>query len=731
MDFVTASTRLTFDASARVTFAGLPDGVNLIREPMPFAQLSYYTPAPAFTNEWVKPYISPPPADIDAVGVYGDTRAFTVRFSDTSEADFTCDARDTALVMTLRAVRPGTPEMPALVRFTRMALRIDADTACVVMPLNPETRSLALPGAAPLHEVNAQQRIGFAGASCAVFIDTWENIRPRMQEVTRTLTERIPWLPCAGAFAQDAPDMQGSYMMVYGSYLPGSLRPDNLDRWIQMLRDIGLTQVDFHGAEDKNFTFGAYEPNRDIYPEGRKSLAEVTRKLRDNGIASIFHTYSSQISPGSPLVTPVPDPRLGYNRVFTLDADVDADADAFPIAESTADVSLVHTGHYNSSRYVVWDNEIIEFTALGDRTLEKCVRGMFGTKPAAHTKYTKGRNLKRMYNIFLPDAGGTLYRQTAANMAECAEACGFTAFYFDALEAVSALEGREYTDYYSTDFAYRVASHLHKPAGMEMSHMNANIWYVRSRMGAWDRPSCAQKKFLERHAEGGAIAQRLCTLPQNLGWWYFGQNVPGVPATTDRVTTDVYETMGRLAAAYNFSMSFQGLTDTAYFESDDLPRFASMVKRWETLRLSGTLTAQQRKRLAASECHMDSGHIYPAVFRDAAAVFHDGRAEVTLDNPYDEQTPFLLRFEPLHSPAARAQEQARVFDINELLQPGGQENTGGASFPDPVCDTPVFIPDYPTRVITTRTVKASGVWENSPHGPALTLTARAERPIGC
>ena len=728
MDFITVGTRLTLDASARIVYAGTPDE-NLIREPLPFAQLSYYTPAPAFTNEWVRPWPAEAPREVDAVAAEGGAEAFTVRFADGTEADFTCKADPAALVFTLRALRPGTERTPARVRFARMELRVDGANALALMPLNPETMSFALPGAAPRHEAEALARLGLRGASCAVFAEPWAGLRARLQTVTKTLTERIPWLPCAGAFAQDAPEMQGSYMMIYGGYLPGSLCPQNLDRWLQMLRDIGLTQVDFHGAEDKNFTFGAFEPNPAIYPEGRRSLAAVTAKLRENGISSIFHTYSSQISPGSPLVTPVPDPRLGYNRVFTLRADVTETDTAFPIVEPTGDVSLVHTGHYNSSRWVVWDDEIIEFRALADHALTDVIRGAFGTRPSPHACGAKGRNLKRMYNILLPDTGGSLYRQVAANTAEAAESLGFTAFYFDALEAVDKLEGKELLDWYCADFVYQVAARLHAPAGMEMSHMNANLWYVRSRMGAWDRPSCAQKAFLERHAAGGAIAQRLCTLPQNLGWWYFGENHPGPASGTDRMTTDVYETMGRLAAAHSFSMSFQGLTDTAYFACEDLPRFAAMIKRWETLRLSGTLTAAQKARLAQGECHMEDGRIYPAVFRDSVVTFRDGRAEAVLENPFAAQTPYLLRFEPLECRGAAS--VPADFDTNALVEPNSHEFTGGAAFPDPVSDTPVFFPDYPTRVIPTRTVQASAVWEDSPKGRALRLEACAAGPLGC
>ena len=727
MDFITDGTRLTLDASARIIHAGSP-AENLIREPVPFAQLSFYTPAPAFTNEWVRPWPAEAPVTADAVAAEGGPDAFTVRFSDGAEADFTCRAEPAALVFTLREVR-SAGRLPTRVHFACMALRTDADRAVALMPLNPETLSFALPGAAPRHEAVALSRLGLRGASCAVFTEPWAGLRARLQTVTKALTERIPWLPCAGAFAQDAPEMQGSYMMVYGGYLPGSLCPQNLDRWLRMLREIGLTQVDFHGAEDKNFTFGAFEPNPAIYPEGRRSLAEVTAKLRENGISSIFHTYSSQISPGSPLVTPVPDPRLGYNRVFTLREDVGEADTAFPIEEPTDDVSLVHTGHYNSSRWVVWDDEIVEFRATGTRALTEVVRGIFGTRPAPHARGTKGRNLKRMYNILLPDAGGTLYRQVAANTAEAAESLGFTAFYFDALEAVDKLEGSELLDYYCADFVYQVASRLHAPAGMEMSHMNAGLWYVRSRMGAWDRPSCAQKAFLERHAAGGALAQKLCTLPQNLGWWYFGENKPGPAAGTDRLTTDVYETIGRLAAAHDFSMSFQGLTDTAYFACEDLPRFASMVKRWETLRLSGTLTDAQKARLAEGECHMEDGQIYPTRLRQTAVTFRDGRAEAVLSNPFGAQVPYLLRFEALECRGAAS--APAEFDTNALVEPDSREFTGGAAFPDPVSDTPVFFPDYETRVIPTRTVTASAAWEDSPHGRALRLTACAAGPLGC
>ena len=726
------SLTMTLDATGKVTELTVPGGGNLIRQPRPFARLEYFEPQPAFTNEWIQPLcVQEPeylyPSDFQeteggfALTFFGETGCVKIQFS--------VKAVPEALLITLTDVQ-AEGEMPARIRFAWFSLVTDGDTVVTGMALDPVVEGGTLPGIYPEQWAQAYAHTGYIGRSWALVGAPRDGLQERMGKVTRLYTQDIPWMSCAGAFASDVRKTQGSYIMSYGDYLPGTLAPSNLEEWIEILHAIGLTQVDFHGAEGKNFTFGDFQPNREIYPEGRKSLKEVVERLHQEGIDSILHTYSALIGDNSSFVHPIPDRRLGFNRLFTLADDVDCFATELPILESTDQVSLVHTGHYNSSTYVVWDDEIIQFTALKDHALCGCIRGALGTHAASHKAGTTGRNLKRKYNIFAPDVGGPLFDLVARNTADCANECGFDAFYFDALEGAHVLEGRDYENYYCARFVYQVAKYVGRPVGMEMSTMFHNLWYVRSRMGAWDRPSRAHKQYLERHAEVNRLAKERSFLPQNLGWWYYGQNLPSAPSEWERITTDVYETMGRLATANDFSLSFQGLTLQAYQSSPELQRYGDRIRRWEQLRLSGRLSSEERKAIAEVECHMQPDGIYESLYPQAVAKLINGEANITICNPFGQQKPFLIRLETLYTRAERAENREKSFDINAMLDPGAvkAEELAGAPTQESWPFQGVAAKDL--QVFTSRTVTATISDEDSPYGPAFRLNARAEGDIG-
>ncbi|MBE6930794.1 MAG: hypothetical protein E7463_10975 [Ruminococcaceae bacterium] len=730
--YVSPALTMTLDESARIAELKVPGGVNLISEVKPFAELAFFKLRPAFTNEWVHPiHIDEPEYGVFAGAELSDD-GFTLTYThrdDTIRAEFGIECADEAIIITLNHVE-STGEMPARIKFAQVSLVVDADSAATGMSLELEVDGIAVPGIVAEQAAVVLEHLGYDGRRWALTAADKRVLRQQMQKIVQLYTRDIPQMSCAGPFAADDRSKQGSYMMVYGAYLPGSLTPQNLDEWIEILHAIGLTQVDMHGAEDKNFTFGDFKPNPEIFPEGRKSLREMVQRLKSEGISSILHTYSSQISPKSSFMTPVPDKRLGYNRTFTLTADVDAEATELPILEDVAEISLVHTGHYNSSTYVVWDDEIIQFTELGEHSLKGCIRGAYGTTPAAHKAGTPGRNLKRMYNIFAPDVGGSLFDQVARESAICANECGFDAFYFDALEATVVLEGRDLMDYWNTRFVYDVAKYCGRSVGMEMSSMSHGLWFARSRMGAWDRPSRAHKQFLIRHAEVNRRAQAKNLMPQNLGWWYLGKNMPSKSSEWERMTTDVFETMGRLGAANNFSLSFQGLTVQDWKGSEEIHRIGDRIRRWEQLRLSGTLTEAECAAIADQECHMEPSGVYACTYPEAVASFENGTAEVVIENPYGEQQPFLLRMEPLYARSNAAEEEKEVFDLNSMVDPGAGKlgGAGAANTKEYYMLDGVKADDL--LKFTSRTVEASICDEDSEHGPALAITAKAEKNLG-
>lgn len=732
LHFECPSLSMTLDDRGQIINICVPGGPNLIRERKDFAELSFFEMQPAFTNEWIHPiHVKKPEYGIFSSMEESDGgfNLYYTHGDNMITVFFTVEAVSEALLLTLQDVH-STGERPASIRFAQVILNTNKDTVVTGMALDSLTEGESLPGIEVNQSALVYDVLGYQGRSWALTGASRSELRYRMQEITRLYTKDIPWMPTGGAFAADERSIQRSYIMVYGAYLPGSLTPDNLEEWIKMLHAIGLTQVDFHGAEDKNFSFGDFTPNPVVFPEGRKSLKAVVDRLKEEGISSILHTYSAQISTRSGFVTPVPDLNLGYNRLFTLTTDVSAEDTELPIAEDVAEISLVHTGKYNSSTYVVWENEIIQFTELGEHSLKGCIRGALGTMPAAHKAGTSGRNLKRQYNIFLPDVGGPLFDKVARATADCANECGFDAFYFDALEAVVTLEGANLMNHWCTRFVYDVARYAGRPVGMEMSHMNHGLWYTRSRMGAWDRSNRAHKQFLIRHAEVNSRAQERNLMPQNLGWWYLGKNRPSNASQWERITTDVYETMGRLGAAYDFSLSFQGLTLQVWQTSEEMKRIGDRIRRWEQLRLSGTLTKEETEAIANLECHMRPDGIYAAAYPEAIARFTDGEAEVCIENPYDTQKPLLVRLEPLHSHAIQAIDEKEVFDINDLVAPGSGKLAGDVEAATKETYLLAGIRADELLTITSRTVTASVTDEESPYGPAFCLTAQAQRDIG-
>jgi hypothetical protein len=80
--------------------------------------------------------------------------------------------------------------------------------------------------------------------------------------------------------------------------------------------------------------------------------------------------------------------------------------------------------------------------------------------------------------------------------------------YLDALDGGDTVAGRENAWHYQAKFAFEICRRLEKPAIMEMSTFHHHLWYVRSRMGAWDHPQLSHKQFIDIHCRANAGLQR-------------------------------------------------------------------------------------------------------------------------------------------------------------------------------------------------------------------------------
>lgn len=464
----------------------------------------------------------------------------------------------------------------------------DEPFAACALALNLQTRVRTIPQATSHLWAACYPRFGLAGAKVALIGCPYRELRKVMQEAV-TAADDLPHSPIGGPWALDGPDNYGSYLFDFGN-----LTEATVDSWIDLAKRLAVTQIDFHGG--RSFRFGDFQPAADLYPNGAASMKAVIDKLHAAGIRAGLHTYAMFIDKKSPLVTPVPDPRLGKRATFTLAADLAADAKEVPVVEPTAGMSTITGFGVRNSVTLQIDDELITYAGISKEppyALTKCTRGACGTKAAAHKKNAPVHHLRECFGLFVPDGDSTLFEEVAAKTADLYNRAGFDMIYLDALDGGDAVAGRENSWHYESKFTFELWKRLKRPAVMEMSTFHHHLWYVRSRMGAWDHPNRSHKAFIDLHCQSNAALKRQF-LPGNLGWWALKtwQGPMGEPTHADDIE---YLTVKSLAN--NYGLSLMGINPSNVDTIPALPRLAAIIRQYERLRRDGYFDEEVRNRL--------------------------------------------------------------------------------------------------------------------------------------
>ncbi|MHB0938485.1 MAG: hypothetical protein ACYC6A_18985 [Armatimonadota bacterium] len=561
-------------------------------------------------------------------------------------------------------------------QLTFLDLRLDlpgtldeAFIACA-LALNLQTNVPDLPGPMKRPRAMCYARTGLVGAKAALIACPPGEMRGIMQEVVSAAPE-LPHSPLGGPWALDAPLNRGSYLFNFTD-----CTEETVDEWITLVKSIGFTQLDFHGSQ--SFRFGDCKPNPALYPEGRKSLKRVIDRLHDAGIAAGLHTYAFFIDKACPWVTPVPDPRLGSDAVFTMAAPLDADATELPVLESTDGMSTI-TGFFvrNSVTFRI-DEELITYSGIAPGAFTGCTRGACGTKPAAHAAGAKAYHLKECFGLFTPDGDNSLLEEVAAATARTFNECGFDMMYLDALDGEDILGGQEWGWHYGSKFVFEIWQRIDRPALQEMSTFHHHLWYVRSRFGAWDHPNRGHKPFIDIHAACNARDAKMF-LPAHLGWW---ASTPFTDQQNERTFPDVHEYLCAKAAGTDTGFALMGLTP-ASLASPELQRAAGILRRWENLRHAGTLSEEMKVRLrepGAEFTLRDDGSICPVSYLKHK--IEGSTARWIVDNPFDGQPP-RIRIEALFS--AEPYEAGEVItdftDVSLFTERGTAKGVTGELIP--------------------------------------------------
>jgi hypothetical protein len=549
------------------------------------------------------------------------------------------------------------------VQLTPEAAANDSFAACA-MALNLKTNVWEIPGPNTRLRATCCRRFGFQGAKVAVLGCPPGEMRTVMKEVVSAAKD-IPQSSLGGPWALDADINTGSYIFNFGG-----LSEDKVDEWIRLARSFGVNQIDFHGGS--SFRFGDFRPNPETYPNGLAGLKAVIDKLHAAGIKAGLHPYAFFIDKGCPWVTPVPDPRLGKDATFTLAEDLSPDSSTLPVVEPTRDMSATTGFFVRNSVTLQVEDELITYTGISKEppyAFTGCRRGAYGTRVAAHSAGAKVSHLKECFGLFAPDGDSTLLTEVAVKAAEMFNECGFDMIYLDALDGEDILGGPENGWHYGSKFVFELCRRLKKPALIEMSTFHHHLWYVRSRMGAWDHPSRGQKKFVDLHCAVNESARKMF-LPTNLGWWAVLTGEGSNETQIERTYPDDIEYLmcKCIGTDSGFSLTGYGPETPAYL------RLRDIFRQYEDLRHAGYFpeSVKSKLRVPGDEFMLEQGASGKWQFRRVDYAKHkvdgaDGSKAWVTRNRFDRQ-PVQLRVEALMSAGAYDSPESKA--LVDFARPG-------------------------------------------------------------
>lgn len=519
--------------------------------------------------------------------------------------------------------------------------------AACALALNLKTRVDEIPQPSQRLRATCYSRFGFVGARVALVVCPPAELRDALKDVVSAAPE-LPRSPVGGPWALDAPIARGSYLFNFGG-----LSESTADEWIEIARKTGMNQIDFHGGN--SFRFGDCRPNPETYPQGLRSLKAAVDRLHAAGISAGLHTYAFFIDKRCPWVTPVPDPRLAKDATFTLAEAITADMAAARVLEPTAGVSTVTGFFVRNSVTLQVDDELMTYSGVSKERpygFTGLKRGALGTRAAPHAAGRPVHHLKECFGLLVPDGDSTLLEEVAARTAEAFNDGGFDMMYLDALDGEDILGGAENGWHYGSKFVFEIWKRLARPAAMEMSTFHHHLWFVRSRMGAWDHPTRSHKRFIDIHCEANEAVRRMF-LPAHLGWWAVKtwSGIQGEPTFADDI-----EYLCAKALGHDVGFSVMGIDPVSVQSVPAFERLCGIMSRYEDLRRASYFPEAVKAKLR------EPGKEF-TLFSDAAGqwrfrrVQHEKRKVEAIDgernvwiveNPFGEQ-PLAVRIEALMS----------------------------------------------------------------------------------
>ena len=388
----------------------------------------------------------------------------------------------------------------------------------------------------------------------------------------------------------------------------GEMSPANIDEHIKWARRGGFRYMTFpHQSvvfEDKRGSWsscGNYDWNTADYPNRAADLKAVLAKVKAAGISPGFHVLAPHIGMRSRYVTPVADARLNKKKRFTLAAEIpeSGEVSEIEVLEPTAGCPLKFAG----TRILQFGGELFSYERYSTERPYRFYgvkRGAWDTRKSSHPRCEVG-GLLDMSEFGPPDSCYldqlTDLQDEIAQKIRIFWECGFEYMYFDGAEGVN-----EPFNFHVSDGVWRCYKVLKpEPTFSEGAAKTHFGWHMLSGANAFDcfQPEEFKEKIVEYPLSQAPLTWQDMTRV-NFGWWGFfipGQKLWRNKQTVYGTQSDHWEFGQAKSIAFDCPATIIAILETIekHPRAEDI--FEAM-RRWESIRASGSLTAAQKKDLA-------------------------------------------------------------------------------------------------------------------------------------
>jgi len=372
----------------------------------------------------------------------------------------------------------------------------------------------------------------------------------------------------------------------YSYYEVLKMTPQDADRHVHFAKMGGFRTMQIYY---RAFATCGHFNWRPEYPNGMEDLKGIMEKIKAAEMIPGCHIHYNKVEKTDPYVTPVPDPRLNLSHIYTLSGPLDEESTTITVEENPRFCTMD-----DRRRFLRIAGELIEygsFTTTAPYRFQDCTRGALNT----HTgSYAAGEKIGQLDvddepTVVLITQNTDIQKEVAQNLGKLYREAGFRFIYYDGAEDVPP------PYWFTVSRAQWVVYNQWNQAplwgeGACKSHFS---WHILTRGNAFDvfKPE-VMKAAIRAYpaAEIPRVAKDFTSI--NFGW--IGYRAPS--EQTIGVQPDMLEYATSRAAGWNCPIAFVG--DLQALEAH--PRTSDnleVLKRWEDVRATGWLSAEQKKAL--------------------------------------------------------------------------------------------------------------------------------------